>query len=245
MISTTRHVNMTWSLEMRELDWVRFGAILHLLHASFWCATRRIFMRDMTHSYVRHDSFVRVTWLVVWRCWSCIGCSFRWATWLILTCDTTHFYCVMWLILTRDTTFSLEMLEPYWVRFPMGNMPHSYVRGQHASFLCSWATCLILMFDTICFYVWHDSFSFVTWLILICDMTHSHLWHDSFLFVTWLILVCNMTHSYLWHDSSMCVMWFVVWKCWSHIGCGIAKLLCRISKTLLSKLGMFERERDR
>ena len=65
-------------------------------------------MRDMTHSCVWRDSFMRVTWLShacdvshsrVWRD------SFMHVTWLIHACDMTHscvwrdvFICVTWLI---------------------------------------------------------------------------------------------------------------------------------------------------
>ena len=79
---------------------------------------------DMTHSYVWHDSFMRVTWLIhacdilihmfdmtysyVWRD------SFICVTWLIHMCDVTHshawrdsFICVTWLILHQSSTRGL------------------------------------------------------------------------------------------------------------------------------------------
>jgi len=73
-------------------------------------------MCDMTHSYVWHDSFTCVTWLIhtrdpthshVWHD-SCIC-----VTWIIHMYDMTHSYvwhdsftCVTWLIHTRDPTHS-------------------------------------------------------------------------------------------------------------------------------------------
>jgi len=150
---------------------------------------------DLTHSYVWHDSFICVTWLV------------RKCDILIRTCDMTHSYvwhdsfvCVTWLIHMCDLT-------------------HSYV--WHDSFVC--VTWLDRMFDMIYSYVWHDSFvcdmthlyvwpdSFVraTWLIRMCDMTNStHSRHGietwpiycvTWLIplmhiVTWLIHMCDMTH---------------------------------------------------
>ena len=111
---------------------------------------------DITHSYVRHDSFTMlrnsvtcVTWLIHMRdmtppyAWHV---SFIWVTWVIHKCDMAHlsmrhdsFVCVTWLIHMRDMTHS---------------------------------------------YVWHDSSMRVTWLIQMCDMTPSDVWHDLFIFVT-------------------------------------------------------------
>ena len=73
-------------------------------------------MFDMTHSYVCHDSFTRVTRLIqmcdmthsfMWHD------SFKCVTWLIQMCDMTHsnvwhdsFICVTWLIQMCDMTHS-------------------------------------------------------------------------------------------------------------------------------------------
>ena len=89
-------------------------------------------MCDMTHSYVRHDSFIRVTWLMhtcdmthsyVWHD------SFICVTWLIHTCDMTHSYvwhdsfiCVTWLIHTCDMSQSFTCVT--WL-IHMCGMTHS------------------------------------------------------------------------------------------------------------------------
>jgi len=117
-------------------------------------------MCDMTHSYVRHDSFLCVTWLIpmcdmtysyVWRD------SFIFVPWLIHMCDMTHSYvchdssiCVPWLVYICDMT-------------------HSYVC--HDSFIC--VTWLIHMCDMTHSYVWHDSFICVTWRI------HTFSWRQK------------------------------------------------------------------
>ena len=109
-------------------------------------------MCDMTHSYVWHDSFVCVTWLIytcgvthsyVWHN------SFTRVTWLIHVCNMTHshvwhgsFICMTWLIHLCDMTHS---------------------RVWHDSF--THVTWLIHMCDMTDSYVWHDSFILVTWLI--------------------------------------------------------------------------------
>ena len=69
---------------------------------------------DMTHSYVWHDSFICVTWLI-YMCdmphWNVWHDSFVCVTWLICMCDMTHLYvlhdsfvCVTWLICICDMT---------------------------------------------------------------------------------------------------------------------------------------------
>jgi len=155
------------------------------VHQRWFISDTRIQMCDMTHSHVRHDSFICVTWLIhmLWHD------SFICATWLIHKCDMTHSYvrhdsfiCVTWLILMCDMTH-----------------PHVW----HDSFICT--TWLIQKCDMSRWNVWHGLFICVTWLIHVCDMTHSYAWHDSFICVTWLIHMCDMTHSYVWHNSFICV----------------------------------------
>ena len=65
----------------------------YVWHDSFICVTWLIHIWDMTYSYVWHDSFIRVTWLIHmcdmthWNMWHD---SFICATWLIYMCDMTH-----------------------------------------------------------------------------------------------------------------------------------------------------------
>jgi len=82
-------------------------------------------MCDMTHSYVWHDSFISVTWLIdvfdmthtcirtASHVLSTVTCSSWLVTWLIHVCDMTHSYvwhdsfiCVTWLIRMCDVTYS-------------------------------------------------------------------------------------------------------------------------------------------
>jgi len=118
-------------------------------------------MYYMTHSYVWHDSYICITWLIhlcgmthsyVWHN------SFICVTWLIHLCD------VAWLIHTCDIT-------------------HSYV--WHDSFIC--VTWLIHICDMTHSYVWHAKFICVTWLIHMCDMTHLYTYHDSSICMTWFV----------------------------------------------------------
>jgi len=137
----------------------------YVRHDSLICVTWLTHMCDMTHSYVRHDSFISETWL-------------------IRMCKKTR-WCVIRHIHIWDMT-------------------HSYVR--HDSLLC--VTWLTHMWDMTHSYVWHDSLICVTWLTHMCEMTHLFMRHDSFPFVTWLVRgniflqhcdlleTCDFMHSY-------------------------------------------------
>jgi len=148
------------------------------------CATWLIFMCDMTHSYVRHDSFL---------CFLC-------ATWLIFMCHTTHSYvrhdsfmCATWLIRMCAMTHSYVRHTS----FICATLTHLYVR--HDSFIC--ATWIIFMCVMTHSYARHDSCICATWRIHTCDMTHPYVRHDSFICATWLIHKCAMIHWYVQHDS--------------------------------------------
>ena len=117
-------------------------------------------MCDMTHSYVRHDSFICVTWL-------------------IHVCDMTHSY--VW----HDSSFEMcvTWLNCWYVWYNLcvdtcdirmcDMTTHSYVG--HDLFICgAW---LIYMCDMTHSYVWHDSFICVTWLIHVCLLSFVSLSH--------------------------------------------------------------------
>jgi len=117
-------------------------------------------MCDMTHSYVWHDSFICVTWLIhmcdmtqsyVWTDLSiCV-------TWLIQTCGMTYLYVwhvwYHWLICVTWLNLRFDMTHPY--------------AGLNAS--CDMAS-LVNMCDVTSPNVWHDVFTCVARLIRMCDM---------------------------------------------------------------------------
>ena len=176
-------------------------------------------MCDMTHSYVWHNSFICVTWLIrrqlarselcrsyertvrqTWMSHVTIH-SYTSSTWFICMTHAWHdsLIGVTWLIHTCDMT-------------------HPRSRWQIAR---------------------HDSFVIVIWLNHMCDMTqswvrrvaHWHVWHDPVMCVTWLIYtwamtqscarrgsllcmtrpihMCDMTNLYGSHDSFICVTWLI------------------------------------
>jgi len=144
----------------------------YVWHDSFICVTWLIHMCDMTHSYVWHDAFICVTWLIHMRG---MTHSYVWHD---------SFICVTWLI-------------------HMCGMTHSYV--WHDSFIC--VTWLIHMCDMTHSYVWHDSFICVP--NASCQKYIAHVWHAWFVCVSRLIHMCDMTHSYAWHDSFICGTWLI------------------------------------
>jgi len=114
----------------------------------------------MTHSYVWHDPFIRVTWL-------------------IHMCDMTHSYvwhdsfiCVTRPIHTCDMTHSYVWLDPFIrVTWPIHTyyMTHSYMH------VCDTPSEERLL----------GNLRGITNLV-ICDMTYSYMWYDS-LYLAWLI----------------------------------------------------------
>jgi len=137
---------------------------------------------DMTHPFMRRDSFIRATSHgTQWHD------SFMCGTWLIHVCDMTQLWVANDLLL-RDTsstggggTWPIHMWD----------LTHSCV--QHESFVCD--TRLAFMCDIIDeMRVWHNSITCVTRFIRACDMAYSHVWLDLCVRVTWLTLKC-MTSS--------------------------------------------------
>jgi len=90
---TSRIMSVTWDSSCLICD------ITHscVRHDAFIRETWLIHMCDMTHSYVWHDSFTCATWLIH-MCDMAHSCmrhdSFMLVTWLIHICDMTHSY--MW-----------------------------------------------------------------------------------------------------------------------------------------------------
>jgi len=134
---------------------------------------------DMTYSYLWHDSFVFVTWL-------------------IHMCSITHspVYGTIHAYVWHDS-----IMRVTW-RIQMCAMTHSYV--WHVLFMCvPYAFNYLIWLIHVCVMthpymthscVCHDSFICVTWLVHVsvhmCAMTHSC--------VLWLIHTCDMTHSCAW-----------------------------------------------
>jgi len=127
----------------------------YMWHDSFICVTWLIHMCDMTHSYVWHDSFICVTWLIhAWK--ASFVCDMRHVTHLsCVTCPIPMWHDSLWHSVWHDSC-DLHMWHDSF------NMTH---HKWHDSFN-----------------MWHDS-SYVTWLIVTFCVT----WLMRPSYVTWLI----------------------------------------------------------
>jgi len=165
--------NMTFKSLMRLYD-TAVGCLTHIYmwHDSFIRVTRLIHTCDMTHSFVWHDAFIRVTWFIH----TCdMTHSYVWhdafirVTWLIHTCDMTHSY--VW----HDSLIRVTRLVH------MCDMtPHSY----------GWLDVTNATSDTRCF-------TPIPQTTHTCDTTHSNLSHHSFIPVTCCIYMRHLTHVFV------------------------------------------------
>jgi len=86
----------------------------YVWHDSFICVTWLIHMCDMTHSYVWHDSFIGVTGLIhTAQHFQLSHLLYSYVTWRIHVCDVTHLICVTWLIHMYDMTHSCVSNDPF------------------------------------------------------------------------------------------------------------------------------------
>ena len=174
-----------------------------LIWAFIW-DTRLIRKCGMTHSYVRHDSFI---------------C----ATWLIHMCDMTHSYvwhdsltCATWPIHTCDMTNSCVRHDSFHLRhdpFYVCDMTHPYVRHDsfiRATWLTSCATWLIHMCDMTHSYVRHDSHHVRHDSFHVCDMTHNSDGNGLVGQIAGASPICAMTHSMCDMTHSVCVTWLII-----------------------------------
>ena len=122
---------------------------------------------DMTHSYVWHDSFINVTWLIhkcdmthsyVWQdssiypqspCASSTSGVPRCVTWLIHMCDMTHLY--VWHDSSINVTWLIHRCD----------MTHSYMWQD--SFIYPQSPCALSTSGVL---------GCMAWLAHMCDMTH-------------------------------------------------------------------------
>jgi len=142
------------------------GVITHscLRHDSFVCETGLVHMWDMTHFYARHDVFIHM-------------CD---ALWMVHIADVmTHSYvrhdssiCETWLISMRDMTYLFTCVTLLYVRH------HSFICETWLSLDGTYGRC-------------HVSFTCETWLIHMWDMTYSHMCRsvDGTYGMRWLRLV--------------------------------------------------------
>jgi len=132
---------------------------------------QHIHICDMTHAYVRHDSFVCTTWL------SCMCGMAR------LHVRSDLLVCAMWLILMRKCT--------------RATWPISDAHVRHDSFI--YTMWLICMRGMALLYAQNDLLFCPTWLSHMHSISNAHVRRDSFISVTRLSCIRDMAHSYARH----------------------------------------------
>jgi len=168
----------------------------YVRHDSFICVTWLIHMCDMTHSYVWHDSFICVTWLI-----HLCHDSFICLTWLVDMCNVTDLR--LHLFAKEPLIIELFCGKRYMkIRHPM-TLRHpvcvTWAIGD-ANVGLFWENVGLFWENVSDVYVWHDSYMLLklvcvwdTWLIHVCDMTHWFVRRDLFICVTWLFQMCDST----------------------------------------------------
>jgi len=133
-------------------------------------------------SYVWHDSYVYVAWLLHWRDAARLHV---WHDW---------FSCV------ASPILSFACPEPA----RMCDMNHSHTWHDSLTYV----TWLEHMCDVTRTHRCHDSFTHVMLLLHIRGMTHSHVRRYSYTYVAWLIHTCDMIQSFTCpeHDAHLCGM---------------------------------------
>ena len=163
----------------------------------------------MPHSYVWHDLFICVTWL-------------------IHMCDTTH---SLWSELSQQ---SARLCMSMCVTRLIHACDIRYLFGWHASCVC--VTWLLHSCDMIHSYLWYDS-SIMTGADLaicmhvysdMCDMNNSYVCHNVSIHVT--CLIGDMTNSSVWHDSFTCMIWLIFHYDRSHRS-NLLTCLCKCIRT--------------
>jgi len=158
----------------------------------------------MTHSYVWHDSFMCVPWLVhtcdmmhslsSWR-----TTFLSWAA--VFARDSWHMYEYKWIRVMSNEYESWHMYECKWIRV-MSHVQMSQVT--HVTELwhmyeCKWIR--VMSHVQMSHLQRRLPFARVTWLVFICIHTcaiiRSHVWLDTFVRV-------GMPHD-VWHDPFICV----------------------------------------
>jgi len=153
-------------------------------------------MCDMTYSYVSPNTFIRVTWLIIY-----LNTSDKWVMAHIwMSHDTgplrTELHCTAkWNYVWHDSLICVTRLTHTYY------MTHSYV--WHDSFECgTWLTHTYYMTHS-SVYINHMNCSIGLWQT---ELHHTaiwvYVWHDSLVCVTWLTHMRRMTHvCYMTHSS--------------------------------------------
>jgi len=170
-----------------------------------------IHMCDMTRSYVWHDSFICVTWLIcvmnVWR---------------------VSFKCIY--VRTSQMCGVIHSNMYTWAHHKCGVLSYIYeltLRGTWTR--PKYVTWFIQMCDVIYSNVWRNLFKCVTWYIQMCDTIHSKVWRDLFKCETWFIQICDVDLVYVWRDSCIFVAMLSFTRVTWHMHmCDVTSSMCDV-----------------
>jgi len=176
----------------------------YVWHDSFICVTWLIRMCVMTHSHVLHDSFICVTWLIDvrdmtrWCVWhdSCIR-----VTWLVSHQRVSAPASAILMCVTRLIHMQAMTHFPgksHWLLL-YSNIKKVWMIRTHFFVMAS----TILQSHVSMSHISMCSVTYCTgfYYIAVCDITHWYVWQNSLICVTCLIHICDMIHPYVWHDS--------------------------------------------
>jgi len=196
-IYATRFICATWLI---RATWLFISATRFIVadtrtdtvSETLWIRT----WRDMTHSYVRRDSFICATWFI-WYCWH----KDRHCFWNSVVSNLT--WHDSFISFFQNCTIHAETRAITMSFRTLCDVTHSYM--QHDSFTC--ATWLIRRCDMTHSYVQHDSFICATWLIHIFHMNR----HDTFM-RNWTTSRTVSDNGYTWiryvtHRNESCCIW--------------------------------------
>jgi len=142
----------------------------------------------MTHSYIWHESFICVTWLIRIRDMTdaCMWDVTRRAAFIAYLYVWTATHCNTGCIYLLNASQRI-------VKHLQHTATHCNTL-QHTATHCNTGCMVHLLPIYMC-----ASFICVTWLIHVCDMTHSYVRHNSFIYVTWPV--------HTWDKTRLRVTW--------------------------------------
>ena len=217
--SSTTHKNDVWVgillCHIQEGGYVTFFLVhithhSYVWHDSFTCVTWLIHTCDMTRSYGWSDSFLCVVWLIPLAQHMKMMCEW------VFYCEhiqeggyVTLFQCIPQIITLCHMTFFFFLIHTNVTHIEMS---HAF----HKSLLCvTWLIHIYSLIHTNVTHIemshaFHSSLLCVTWLIHSNDyMITWCVIITSLLCVTWLIHIFDMTRSYGLSNSFLCVIWLV------------------------------------
>jgi len=209
----------------------------HPWHDAFICVrwrihifARLIYMCGMTHSYVRHDSFI-----YVWHnssIWVYLleqayphdrAYYYPWHDAFISVTCRVEFICVTWHIHIFVAWLIYAWYDSFicvtWLMnmsVPIEASPHdcNYYNPWHCWYVlqCVAVCCSVLQCVAVCCSVLQCvavccSAAHTIATTIIHDTTHSYVW--DYAFSCYDLSVWNMTHLYVWHDAFIYVTWLI------------------------------------